>query len=105
MPAPDETLVREVLGTNLGHAEDLRYPPTASDHVALLAGRDQLDDCIVLGTVVASYSEGIGEGPHLTYDLKRAAALLGADAVLDVSACNANCLIGIAVRKRDKGPQ
>jgi hypothetical protein len=109
VPPPDDATLVDVFGTPRGllQPENLRFAPTSPEHVELRVGRDTLDDSVVLGSVNVAYSDGIGAHPdRLALQLKRAASLLGADAVLDVTACGpgrGSCLSGLAVRNRDHG--
>jgi hypothetical protein len=103
-PAPDDEFVAQQTHTfrALNNPADLRFPPTRPVDVLLLAGRDRLDAYVVLGVVSAGDNGGIGSDPRTYGDnLRRLAALLGADVVLDVHVEGG--LAGLAARRRDRG--
>ena len=102
-PEPNEVVARDELRVqhSIGNGGDIRFARTAPEGVALLVGRDRLDDCTVLGIVHAGDSGGIGSSSETAADdLRRAAALIGADAIVDVHASSNHSLVGIAVRMR-----
>jgi hypothetical protein len=105
---PVDELAREALRTMdpVHHPENLRFSPTQPESIRLLVGRDHLDDYTVLGMVHAGDSGGIGSSSDDTArDLRRAAGLVGADAILDVHRVGwAHDLVGIAARRREARP-
>jgi hypothetical protein len=103
--APDESLTERELSKApaIGEKENLRFAPVSPDAVKLLSGRDRLNDYLVLGVVTAGDTGGIGAEPERTArKLRVVAALVGADAVIDVHALSGSALQGLAVRKRDR---
>jgi len=85
-------------------AAKVRFAPTDPRAVTLVAGLDDEDAYIVLGTVSGGESGGLGDAPSYVAALKRAAAAIGADAVLDVHVEGAT-LTGLAARRRATAPE
>jgi hypothetical protein len=76
-----------------------RFPPSDPFAVKLVAGLDDEDAYIVLGTVFGGETGGLGAAPSYVDALRRAAAAIGADTVLDVHVEGWG-LTGLAARRK-----
>jgi hypothetical protein len=97
-PVPDsyETEDRVV---SVVEPSKVRFAPTDPLAVKLIVGVDDEEAFIVLGIVSGGETGGLGDAPSYVAALKRAAAAIGADAVLDVHV-EGPTLTGLAARRK-----
>ncbi len=95
---PSRSRIRDRI-VSVFDGEKTRFPPTDPLTVKVVAGVDDEDAYILLGTVSGGESGGLGKAPSYVDALRRAAAAIGADAVLDVHV-EGRALTGIAARRK-----
>jgi hypothetical protein len=99
-PPPESYEDEERIVTVLDGAKT-RFAPSDPAVVKLVAGADDEDAYVVLGKVFGGEAGSLGASPPYADALRRAAALIGADAVLDVHVDGWG-LSGIAARLKSK---